>query len=348
MPPTFIPHRNAFRAPKFLLYAASCLLALAVQCAWTASARAVMIHNITTNTTLFSDDFELQSTVASGNLSPTTANINGVKGNWSVYTNGSTNAALRTTSEANPGSYQGTKYLKIIRDASNSHIKQAIAGGFTSPISLGDELLISFAYNISGDDGGAIELQLYNTGTDDQAMWISSGGTIDFYGPSDGYDQSIASSVATTGTNGVWHSFALQWTVGDPDVRLNIDSQGWETVAGAVEGDALNWIPDRMAISTTRPGIISYDYFVPNTPGDYNLDGIVDSRDYVAWRKNPSAYPPDAYEVWRANFGSGGGTGGSGIGESITAPEPTAAALCVFALATAMLRRRTRSESHAI
>ena len=238
--------------------AASSLLVLAALCAWSVSAQAVTIHNVTTNTTLFSDDFELQATATSGNEFPTTDNINGVKGAWDIN-KGGTNNYLRVTDEATPGPYQGNNYLKIGRPGSKSSVAQAIAQGFAGSVSAGDQLAISFAYNISADDGGAIELQLYNTGTDDRAMWISSGGTIDFYGPSDGYDAVIASSVATTGTNGVWHTFELLWTVGQANVDLNIDGQGWETVAGAVEGDALTWVPDRMGISTTRPGGISYD-----------------------------------------------------------------------------------------
>lgn len=41
--------------------------------------------------------------------------------------------------------------------------------------------------------------------------------------------------------------------------------------------------------------------------GDYNANGTVDAADYVLWRKNPGAFPVNAYDTWRANFGATGG-----------------------------------------
>jgi hypothetical protein len=44
---------------------------------------------------------------------------------------------------------------------------------------------------------------------------------------------------------------------------------------------------------------------VNELPGDYNLNGIVDTADYVVWRKGLSsgAHTPDDYNLWRANYG---------------------------------------------
>jgi hypothetical protein len=40
-------------------------------------------------------------------------------------------------------------------------------------------------------------------------------------------------------------------------------------------------------------------------PGDFNADGIVDSADYVVWRKGlGTTYTTNDFNVWRANFGS--------------------------------------------
>jgi hypothetical protein len=64
--------------------------------------------------------------------------------------------------------------------------------------------------------------------------------------------------------------------------------------------------------------------------GDYNLDGKVNAADYVVWRKNPEAFPPDAYQVWRANFGIPPGAGAGLDGGAV--PEPGACFLAICAV----------------
>jgi len=65
-------------------------------------------------------------------------------------------------------------------------------------------------------------------------------------------------------------------------------------------------------------------------PGDYNHDGIVDTRDYVVWRKNlgrsislANDYSPgvdeDDYGTWRANFGKTS----PAAAQLAAVPEPT-------------------------
>jgi hypothetical protein len=75
-------------------------------------------------------------------------------------------------------------------------------------------------------------------------------------------------------------------------------------------------------------------------PGDFDRNGIVDSADYVVWRKNPSAFggDPAGYNTWRVNFGRV--AGGSSIAESSAAavPEPMSLALLVFAALLGMRR----------
>jgi hypothetical protein len=74
--------------------------------------------------------------------------------------------------------------------------------------------------------------------------------------------------------------------------------------------------------------------------GDHNGDGIVDAADYVAWRKNPTAFGGDAgYDDWVANFGEpgpGGGNGGSAV------PEPAAGLLALVAAACSATIRRQK------
>ena len=53
------------------------------------------------------------------------------------------------------------------------------------------------------------------------------------------------------------------------------------------------------------------------SPGDFNLDGIVDAADYVVWRENSGTQ--QEYDSWRANFGFATVTG---IAVATTVPEP--------------------------
>jgi hypothetical protein len=61
-------------------------------------------------------------------------------------------------------------------------------------------------------------------------------------------------------------------------------------------------------------------------PGDFNLDGSVDSADYVVWRKNPSNFEDQVgYDKWRAHFGEP--NAGSGSLSNASVPEPGSACL---------------------
>jgi endonuclease/exonuclease/phosphatase family metal-dependent hydrolase len=67
-------------------------------------------------------------------------------------------------------------------------------------------------------------------------------------------------------------------------------------------------------------------------PGDHNGDGVVDTRDYIVWRKTNSTNI-QGYLDWRTNFGASAGTGQT---IAVAVPEPTAAWFA-FAAASPML-----------
>jgi hypothetical protein len=80
---------------------------------------------------------------------------------------------------------------------------------------------------------------------------------------------------------------------------------------------------------------------VPNGPdGDYNGNGIVDSADYVVWRKSNGT--PSAYTLWRNNFGATGSGAGAGVSSSPAGavPEPASWTLAIAIACFANLRRR--------
>jgi hypothetical protein len=88
-------------------------------------------------------------------------------------------------------------------------------------------------------------------------------------------------------------------------------------------GGGLNW--NTSALYTA--GVISV--VAPGIPGDYNNNGVVDSADYVVWRKHnntATTLPNDStpgtdqsdYNVWRAHFGQ---TIGSGAGATAGLPR---------------------------
>ncbi len=88
--------------------------------------------------------------------------------------------------------------------------------------------------------------------------------------------------------------------------------------------------------------------------GDYNLNGVVDTADYVVWRNTINAsganlaadgngdgqVDEDDYKVWQQNFGLTAGSGAGAIADSATTavPEPTTAILIL--MVAALVQRR--------
>jgi hypothetical protein len=76
--------------------------------------------------------------------------------------------------------------------------------------------------------------------------------------------------------------------------------------------------------------------------GDYNADGVVDTADYVAWRKDPGSFggDPDGYDAWRTNFGAMQGPGSGSSASNPAVPEPSTWLLAGLAILSVVLPRR--------
>jgi hypothetical protein len=97
----------------------------------------------------------------------------------------------------------------------------------------------------------------------------------------------------------------------------------------------------------------------PSLPGDYNRNGVVDTADFVLWRKtigqsvasgsgadgsgNGSIGQED-FAYWRARFGNSAAAGGGASADGWTGavPEPGSVALVAVACAVALCARRQR------
>jgi hypothetical protein len=91
--------------------------------------------------------------------------------------------------------------------------------------------------------------------------------------------------------------------------------------------------------------------FVPDLPGDYNEDNVVDAADYTVWRDHlgdENSLPnddtpgvgPDDYTRWKTHFGQSN-TGAAAQGLQV--PEPTGFLLLSVSLVSAAIRRGERA-----
>jgi enediyne biosynthesis protein E4 len=93
--------------------------------------------------------------------------------------------------------------------------------------------------------------------------------------------------------------------------------------------------------SQTLNTILGDQYItVTYNPGDYSGDNVVDSRDYLVWRKGlGSDYTADDYLVWRSRFGTQLSPSGGAL-EGGAVPEPTTLGLMLSAISLCFFRRR--------
>ncbi len=90
------------------------------------------------------------------------------------------------------------------------------------------------------------------------------------------------------------------------------------------------------------------DLVVRGVLGDYNLNGVVDTADYVVWRKGlGTKYTQNDFNVWRENFGLAAPGAGSGADAVAIAavPEPASGLMIFIVGMIAMYSHRRAAES---
>jgi choice-of-anchor B domain-containing protein len=171
-----------------------------------------------------------------------------------------------------------------------------------------------------------------------------------------------------------WYEAGLQvFNITDPANPVHVGAfdtrvGGYNSALGAEHGD---WgvYPmlglDRVLLGDRDRGLIIVDATGVLSPGDYDQNGIVDTRDFTTWRaavgttskaadgnKNGIVDAAD-YVIWRKHLGQtlppGLSGSGSGVGVS-TVPEPATSALasafiCLLAMRRKHLRRRLQPVS---
>jgi hypothetical protein len=116
---------------------------------------------------------------------------------------------------------------------------------------------------------------------------------------------------------------------------INLDGGGSTQMVMNYYGDAAGSLPVNSPSETERLVGVSLAVFAAR-PADFNLDGLVDSADYVVWRKRDGR--PSGYGQWRKNFA----LGASEMEGAASVPELASALLTGAAIIWTLLTCRVR------
>jgi hypothetical protein len=126
-------------------------------------------------------------------------------------------------------------------------------------------------------------------------------------------------------------------------------TDGWFSLTfNAVNATAIEYViskPNGSANQYINYPIAEFELYnsaVIGVPGDYNNNGVVDTADYVLWRKGgplqnevntPGTVDASDYDAWRMRFGNTAGSG-SGSLDAGAVPEPSTSLLALLAIVT--------------
>jgi len=128
-----------------------------------------------------------------------------------------------------------------------------------------------------------------------------------------------------------------KWTLaGEGGGASDISNTGWITGTGVYDPDG----PGGTAADFRAYLLDASSLLLPDLPGDFNFDGMVNAADYTVWRDGlGTTYSQDDYDDWRAHFGQ---SLGAGSGAAPAVPEPATCLLGVLALGWCLTRRQRR------
>jgi hypothetical protein len=266
---------------------------------------------------------------------PATAASAATNGTFSTSTAGALNIAKLEDIDTNPNN--GTQLVQAIQETG----------------------LFTYDFNLAFS-GGSFSTSLSNFSL--KKIRDQNNDTDGLFGDPDNVDWTMATTLnGTTYPNGLIFVNEDSGTANGETWRMSPDGSGISLIADTIaypEASETSGVLDISTLVGYKPGSI----LLTNNQGttssqtvlinpyaalaaDFNSDGIVDSADYVVWRKGfGTIYTQDDYELWRTQFGRTPGSGaGSGLGDATTVPEPAAIGLSIVAASVlAVLRARQR------
>ncbi len=132
-----------------------------------------------------------------------------------------------------------------------------------------------------------------------------------------GGNASLSGSLSVSLTGGFTLESSQSFTI------VDVDGTASGSFAGLGEGALVGSFGGIDLFITYTGGNGNDVVLFTNFGGDFNLDGNVDTADYVVWRKTLGDI--NSYNTWRANFGRT-----SAAGTVATVPEPASVILCLL------------------
>jgi len=250
------------------------LLATALLAVVATDAGAVIITNITTNTVLFSEDFEDDAAINLGFADDTGAidfDPSTTTGSWTISEGGSppaSNTQIQVTSFDGtssapldyPGAFQGDNYLWVNRTTGFSRA----VGSFATQDTDGDVISIEFQIYARGFDGavdpvvGPDVFALYSSADASGASVLRLGIASD----NDIIEQGTATDTLVDWTDNTWETWRIDLVIGESEYDLTVDGNTMTVAtAGAIS-----------AISSTRSSSnAATEYFIDAIPEPSSL-----------------------------------------------------------------------------